>query len=202
MGKLESIPEKRIIEAARVVFQRRGYAGARLHEIAEEAGINQALLHYYYRSKDRLFEAVFREAAGQIFPIVLSVLDSETPLEEKIEQFVHRYVDLLLEHPYMPGFVIHELTQNESRLKNILSNHGFRQPRRVLEQYAEGVKAGRYLDIDPEQFLVTLLSACVFPFVARPLIQMAMGFNDEEFRSFLQKRKKQVAQLILNGIRR
>ena len=86
--------EERILRAARTVFVRHGTAGARMQEIAEEAGVNQALLHYYFRSKDRLAQAVFRDVAGRMVPSIVAVLGSESSIEQKVEQFVH--------HPQQP----------------------------------------------------------------------------------------------------
>ena len=95
--------EQRILDAARRVFIRRGTAGARMQEIADEAGVNQALLHYYFRSKERLAERVFLEAAGRLFAAVVPALTADAPLEEKIERFVHRYIDKVREQPVHPG---------------------------------------------------------------------------------------------------
>src|SRR3954463_14492640 len=101
--------EQRILDAARRVFLRRGTAGARMQEIAAEAGVNQALLHYYFRSKQRLAEAVFREAAGRLVPSVVRLLGSDASLEQKVEQFVHLYIDTVREQPFLPGYILAEL---------------------------------------------------------------------------------------------
>src|SRR5688572_13967969 len=95
--------EQRILAAARSVFIRRGTAGARMQEIAEEAGVNQALLHYYFRTKDRLAEAVFAEVAGRLAPAIVGALGSDEPLERKVEEFVRIYIDTARQHPYIPG---------------------------------------------------------------------------------------------------
>src|ERR687896_1327771 len=101
--------EQRILEAARVVFIRRGTAGARMQEIAHEAGVNQALLHYYFRSKDRLAEAAFREVAGRILPTVFEILGSDATIEEKVQRFVNLYIDSLGASPFLPGYLLSEL---------------------------------------------------------------------------------------------
>src|SRR5688572_31479086 len=101
--------EQRILEAARAVFIRRGTAGARMQEIAAEAGVNQALLHYYFRTKDRLAQAVFREAAGRLVPAAMRVLGSDLSLGDKVEGFVHLYIDTVRESPFLPGYVLAEL---------------------------------------------------------------------------------------------
>src|SRR5215216_527812 len=98
--------EQRILDAAHRVFVRSGTAGARTQEIAKEAGVNPALLHYYFRSKERLAEAVFRRAAGELFPVVAGVLASELPLEEKIRKVIAVELDRLSRTPYLPAYII------------------------------------------------------------------------------------------------
>src|SRR6266542_5494953 len=98
--------EQRILDAAHTVFLRRGTAGARMQDIAAEAGVNQALLHYYFRSKDRLSEAVFRRAAAELFPRVIEVMASAAALEEKVARVVHLELDHLSRTPYLPGYII------------------------------------------------------------------------------------------------
>src|SRR5918997_7044366 len=93
--------EERILDAARAVFVRHGTAGARMQEIAQEAGVNQALLHYYFRSKDRLAEAVFRQVAGRLLPTVFEILGSDLSIEEKVERFVSLYIDTLSRSPFL-----------------------------------------------------------------------------------------------------
>ena len=110
----KSETEQKIFEAARDVFHRRGFDGARMQEIADKAKINKALLHYYYRSKDKLFEAVFREALKRIGPIMFEALDREIPLEKKLKMFVSNYIDLVTKHPFIPGFIMHEMHTNKS----------------------------------------------------------------------------------------
>src|ERR1041384_1805079 len=86
--KKDSDTEARILDAAHRVFVKRGTAGARTQEIAKEAGVNSELLHYYFRTKERLAEAVFRRAAGQLFPIVAGILGSDLPLEDKVHKVI------------------------------------------------------------------------------------------------------------------
>src|SRR5215470_15994666 len=104
--------EQRILDAAHTVFLRRGTAGARTQEIAREAGVNSALLHYYFRSKARLAEAVFQRAAAELMPAVIRILASDAELEAKVEQVVDVELKQLLRTPYLPGYVLSELTHH------------------------------------------------------------------------------------------
>src|SRR6476619_1424268 len=119
---LDSDTEQRILEAAKAVFVLRGTAGARMQEIAEEAGVNQALLHYYFRSKDRLADAVFRETAGRMFPAILGILGGDLPLEKKIDALVETYLDTMSRTPFMPGYILSELHHHPERMSQLLGS--------------------------------------------------------------------------------
>jgi len=200
--------EQRILEAARSVFIRRGTSGARMQEIAAEAGVNQALLHYYFRSKQRLAEAVFREAAGRLVPSVLRLLASDASLEQKVEQFVHLYIDTVREQPFLPGYVLAELHQHPERLKGLQEAIGV-QPAMMAKmllaklrtQLEEGAAAGRVRRIAPDQFVVSLLALVVFPFAARPVLELALGMDDKLFARFLDQRRAELPAFILSALR-
>src|SRR5918992_4428183 len=158
--------EQRILEAARVVFIRRGTAGARMQEIAAEAGVNQALLHYYFRSKERLAEAVFRQVAGRVLPTIFAILGSDAPLEEKVEGIVALYLDAFSSSPFLPGYILSELHHHPERATQLFASAAGTTPdriaapilRRIAEQIAARVREGAMRPIAPEQFLVNLLS--------------------------------------------
>lgn len=200
--------EARILHAARAVFIRRGTAGARMQEIAEEAGVNQALLHYYFRSKERLSEAVFRETAGRMFPVLIQTLGSDASIGEKVERIVEAYLDTLTRSPFLPGYVISELHHHPERIPQLISSatgidlSSAMKP--VLEkldrQLASEARAGRVRRISAQQFLANLLSLCVFPFAAQPMLRAAFGFDDDGFAKFIAQRRKELPQFILNAL--
>ena len=115
-----SATELKILAAARKVFIRKGLDGARMQEIANEAGINKALVHYYFRNKQKLFEAVFIEAFGKFLPQVSEVIMQEISLIEKIEAVVSRYIDFLQKNPYLPNFVLNELSHEPGNLIKLM----------------------------------------------------------------------------------
>ena len=108
--------EDKILEAAKNVFVAKGMEGARMQEIADEAGINKALLHYYFRSKEKLFEAIFSKIIQFAFPEITRIAQSNEPFISKIEQVVDAYIDLLIKHPFIPGFIMKELNRDPSGL--------------------------------------------------------------------------------------
>jgi TetR/AcrR family transcriptional regulator len=197
----DSNTEKRILEAARHVFHIKGFTGARMHEIAEEAKINKAMLNYYYRSKDKLFEAVFKEAAQNFFPKVFQMVYSDLPLFEKIESFVDGYLTFLQNNMCIPGFIITELAQNPQRLKDFFSENHIKPPEKFLNEIKDAVDAKQIIPIDPRTLVLNILSLCIFPIVAKPIIETVFNMDDAMYSQMIESRKKQVAQFIINAIK-
>src|SRR5215510_9476791 len=164
--------EQRILDAAHAVFVRRGTAGARMQEIATEAGANQALLHYYFRSKDRLAQAAFERAASQLLPAVIQVLASDAELDAKVRRIVELELDHLARAPYLPGYIISEVTHHPERARQLIAAVTGQSPEdirpRVVatlrKQIDARVKRGTMRATSPEQFIVNLMALCIFPF--------------------------------------
>ncbi len=199
MAGIEKETDERIYEAARDIFHERGFDGARMQEIADRAGINKALLHYYYRSKDLLFEKVYQAAAKKLFPSIVMSLRGDDPLPLKVRQFVSGYIDTLRDNPYMPGFILHELNRNPERLKNFLPKMMEQMIGPFLREIDTEIGSGRLPFKDARHFIVSMFSLCVFPFVARPMLQSVLGFDDQEFNQFLTERKDEIPKLLMSG---
>lgn len=201
--------EQRILDAAHAVFLRRGTAGARMQEIAAEAQVNQALLHYYFRSKDRLAEAVFRRAAMRLVPPVLEILASDEPLADKVDAVVRHELDRLTESPHLPGYIIAELTHHPERAGQLFTGltgvaHGQVAPRvfaTLRRQIDDEVAAGRMRRITPEEFVVNLVSLCIFPFAGRPLITTLLGLDDRGFEKLMRRRRRELPQFFMRALR-
>ena len=201
--------EQKILDAAHEVFLRRGTAGARMQDIAREAGVNQALLHYYFRSKDRLAEAVFRRAALRLLPPVIQVLGSELPLEEKVSRIVAHELEQLSRAPYLPGYVLSELTHYPDRADQLLAAMaGMRADgiapavREVLgRQIDERVRAGTMRPIAPADFVINLVSLCIFPFAARGMITTIFQWDAAEWARFIDRRKTELPAFFLGALR-
>ncbi len=183
-----------------------------MQEIAAEAGVNPALLHYYFRSKDTLALAVFREAAGKLFGGILAILASDAGLEARIERAVHHYIDTLRANPFLPGYVIAELNFDPGRITALATGmtDAHTPPghdRRALvaklgAELAARAAAGEFIEIPVEQFLVNLASMCVFPFAARPMIQAVVGLGASDWDAFLDARRVELPRFILNALKR
>jgi TetR/AcrR family transcriptional regulator len=202
MGDKELSTEQAILEAAKNIFIRKGMEGARMQEIADEAGINKALLHYYFRSKDKLFEAIFSEAILNLVPNIMEMMKSDLPLFTKIEIFTVNYIDTFTENPFIPGFILHELSRDPSKIVNMVKNAGI-NPQPFFNQVDEEIKLRNIIPVDPYHLIVNMLSMCIFPFVATPILKNILFQKDPEaFRQFIHQRKKEVPEFIINAIKK
>ena len=201
--------EKRILDAATTVFVRRGTAGARMQEIAEEAGVNQALLHYYFRSKERLSEAVFRDTAGRMFPALIQSLGDDIPIVDKIDRIVDMYLTTMSRTPFLPGYIISELHHHPERVPQLLGNivggnlsDTVRPALAKLDkQIAIEARAGRMRRMSAQQFVMNLLSLCIFPFAARPMFCAALALDDNDFAKVIEQRRKELPVYIRHAIK-
>ncbi len=201
--------EQRILDAAHAVFLRRGTAGARMQEIADEAGVNKALLHYYFRNKDRLAEAVFARVARVLMPAVFAMLASDATLEQKVERVVQLELDYLSRSPHLPAYLLSELHHHPERPRQLLFAMTGKAPEDVRPgiftalraQIAERVRAGAMRPIEPEQFVINLLSLCVFPFAARPMVMVMLGLDQAGFDRFIDHRRQELVPFFLGALR-
>jgi AcrR family transcriptional regulator len=200
---MESTTEEKILEAAREVFMTKGFAAARMQEIADRAEINKGLLHYYYRSKNKLFRAVFDEAFAKFSAGINQVFEADIPLFEKIEQFVDRYISLLIQNPAMPAFVISELNQKgEAFAQELLSRQTRPNPLPLVMQIQQEVAAGNIKPVNPIGLVLNMLSLCVFPFLARPMFQGMMQLSGKMYDKMMKERKQEVADFIISAIKK
>ncbi len=201
--------EQRILDAAHAVFVRRGTAGARMQEIAAEAGVNQALLHYYFRNKEQLARAAFERAAKGFMPAVVAVIASDGDLEDKVRRIIGLELDHLSRAPYLPGYIIAEVTHHPDRAGQLIAAVTGLAPKqlgpRVLgalrRQIAARVKAGAMRPIAPESFVVNLMALCIFPFAVRPMIQAMLGMDDRAFGQFITRRRENLPAFFMGALR-
>lgn len=199
----EKSTEEKILEAAKKVFVTRGMAGARMQDIADEAGINKALLHYYFRNKEKLFEVIFMQSAQKLFPKINSIFESDAPLFEKIENFCEEYITIISENPYLPMFVLNEVSKNpETFLQTFWNQQSSPRPNKFLEQVEKEIKKGTIKKISPLHLLINLISMSIFPFVGKPMIQYAMGLDELQFKNIMEQRKKEIPKFIIDSIKK
>jgi AcrR family transcriptional regulator len=185
--------EEKIKNAARLVFHKKGFAAARTRDIAEEAGINLALLNYYFRSKEKLFNIVMLEAFQSFFASISIVFnDPDSSLNEKIEKFASDYIDLLFQEPEIPVFIISEIRNNPEELlqkvnlKSAVFNSVF------FNQYNEAMLLGKIKNQHFIHFMLNFMGMIVFPFIAKPLLKEITGLNDEQYDKIIAERKQMI----------
>jgi TetR/AcrR family transcriptional regulator len=193
--------EKTILEAAKRVFLLKGSDGARMQEIADEAGINKALLHYYFRSKEKLFDAIFQDAFQQFIPKVAEIMTTDKPLFEKLEFFIDTYLAMLSNNPHVPGFVLHEINRNPEKIVNLFKISGIK-PEYLGMAIAKEAEAGNIRPIDPIHLIINIIAMCLFPHVGRPIIQgFLFSNNSDAYQKFLSERNVEIKSFVINSIR-
>lgn len=190
--------EDQILNAAEKVFQKKGMDGARMQEIANEAGINKAMLHYYFRSKRFLFEAVFIKAFSIIAPEINRVINDDIPLFEKITKFTHSYINFIQKHPYLPNFIIQELNRDSDFITVLQAKEGFPDFQKFHGQVEREVQEGKIRPIKAEQLFIHLLSLNIFPFLAAPLFKGFLKINEETYEDLMEERKEEITSIIIN----
>ncbi len=195
--------EDKIFDSATEVFVEKGMDGARMKDIAERAGINKALLHYYFRSKEHLFNAVFEKIASRMFSKFAPVFDEHLSIEEKIRFFFREHISFLQKNPGLPAFLLNEINRHPQRIRNLLMNidiSGLWQM--VLLQHKD--ELSKY-DITPEllpQIMSTIAAISVFPFAARGIFEGIFGKMNIDFNDFLEQRKDFAAEFVIKGLRK
>lgn len=189
--------EERIKAAARKVFHQKGFAGTRTRDIAEEAGINHAMLNYYFRSKEKLFEMVMMETMAEFFKGVnLMLNDESTSLDEKIDLIVSNYVDLLLKEPELPTFILNEVRPNpqafveQNPIKEALTHSV------LTRQYAEAVARGEITEPNLIQAILNVIGLVIFPFIAKPILTSIINIPEEQYKALMLQRKTLIPQWI------
>lgn len=201
--------EARILAAARRVFTRAGTAGARMQDIAREAGVNQALLHYYFRSKEALADRVFREAAATLFSSLPRVITADASLEDILRALVHAYIDTVRRTPFIPPYVAAEAHQRPERVVQIIRETTGADPSAATPTFMHQmqrmidarVAAGEMRAIKADQLVINTMALLAFPFVARALLSGVHGMDDAAFERFLDERRDDLPRFLLQALR-
>ena len=190
-GAVDASTEEKIKNAARIVFQKKGFAASRTRDIAEEAGINLALLNYYYRSKEKLFQIIMIETLTGFVHVLVSIFnDEDTSFEEKIELLANNYIDFAIEFPYVPIFIFSELRNHPEELiktipvRQMLTNSVF------VRQFQKKVMAGEIETPNLLHFIMNLMGLVIFPIIGRPFLSVIGELDDQQFAQLMQERKK------------
>ena len=177
-----------------------------MQEIANLAGINKALLHYYFRTKEKLFNEIFNQSFGDFFSRMSVLMTSEMPLLTKISKFILVYMDLMLQNPFLPRFIITEINRNPQVVVDKFNSIGaevIHKNIKLLEkQIREEAQKGVIKYMDPKQLISSIIGLCLFPFLAEPLLKMLLfEGNETKYEQYLKDRKKVVEQIILDALK-
>jgi AcrR family transcriptional regulator len=192
--------ELKIVEAATSVFVHKGFDGARMQEIADRAGINKAMVHYYFRTKQKLFERVFESVFEIVAARISSSLEMSESIDELLDNITGIYFSVLAEKPYIPDFVIHELNRNPELIVHLIKTRGINKEKlsRVIISETE---TRNLKPFDPVQIIVNVLALTIFPFVASSIIK---GFifegNTEEYDKFVKERRQHIIDFVKSAI--
>jgi AcrR family transcriptional regulator len=208
MDKTETPPtrdgatEQRILDAAHAVFLRRGTAGARTQEIADEAGVNKALVHYYFGTKAALAEAVFERALAELTPRMFGILaDPDRTIEQKVPAIVREQIDFHVERPYFAGYMVSELHNEPDRIVRLVARRGAIPLDVLRRQLRAAAAAGTMRRITAEQFVANMMGLLFFPFAFRLALRQLLALDEAGWRAFLDDRRRILPEFILAGLR-
>jgi TetR/AcrR family transcriptional regulator len=180
--ELQTETELKIVVSAEKLFYQKGKAGTSMQDIADDAGINRTLLNYYFRSKDLLFEAVFKKALGNFIPGLAVLFSSDIPFEKLVPEVIHTIIDAMIANPQIPIFVLQELSSNPERMPQLIKELGI-DPALVIKKVED---QDHFM-----QLIMNLISLCIFPFAARPVVTSLLynGDNDAFLAAMNQRRE-------------
>ncbi|OFY68404.1 MAG: hypothetical protein A2V64_08460 [Bacteroidetes bacterium RBG_13_43_22] len=201
MTEKDKQTEEKIFESATEVFIEKGMDGARMQDIADHAGINKSLLHYYYRTKDHLFNAVFEMIAGQMFKRFAPMFDEKLSLEEKLRFFFREHIAFMQKNPRLASFVLNEFHRNPEKIRKLVQSIDINKIWTTLEAQHkdEFIKYNITKEIIP-QLMTSIAGMSVFPFVAKPVISSLMEKMGYSFEEYIEARKEYAAQFVINAI--
>lgn len=201
MAKLDLSTEEKIKDAAKKIFLEKGFGSTTTRDIAECADTNIALVNYYFRSKERLFQEIFRESFAETFLPVARILNDDLPLEAKIYKFVDHMTELLKRDPLLPMFVLSEMRGDNAKMCDTITELHAEESNKFQQQLEEEAAKGNIRKADFAQVEVSLMSMVIFPFVSMNMLKMKKGMSNEDFNRFVDDRKKAIPEMILTYLR-
>jgi len=200
----DSQTRDKIFKAATQVFEEKGYSGARMQEIADRAGINKALLHYYFRSKDQLFMAVFQVLISKMFEKIFAIFRTDLSFKDKIKLFLDQHIDFLVKNPKLPLFLLNEMAVSPTVIDGVRESLKYGELRDVIyEKHAKELKGYGIRKSDMPQLMITIVSMSIFPFAAREMIAVMIPqmIDNRKFNAFMEERKEFAADFILSALK-
>ena len=201
-SNMEQSAEKKILAAAKKVFVEKGLDGARMQEIADEAGMSKASLHYYYRSKQHLFDGIYMQVFSDVIPRIFGIINSDLSLFDIIRQFFEMHIEFLKQDPSTPMFVMKEIHRVPHLLEKIMKERNVDIYAAVNAKIADAVERGEIKPIRGEELILNMVSLSIFQFAGAPIFKTIGGFSDEDFDKLIEERKKTLAEFVISAIKR
>ena len=192
--------QQEIKKAAKIIFFSRGHIYATTQEIADEAGVNRAMIHYYFRKRDGLFLNVLKESIEELLNEINAVFSSDDPLRPKTRTFLHLYMQRMTEYPHLPNFIISEVAKNRGMFKEFRRSYVHTMMQKLRNQIQEEVRLKKMKPISPQHFIVNLVSLASFPFETSSMLKNFFSFNERGIATFLRQRKKIIYESIFNDV--
>jgi TetR/AcrR family transcriptional regulator len=198
MGAEEAQTESLIKEKAKILFFQKGLLKATTQEIADEAGVNRALIHYYFRSRQQMLDMLLEETLLEKKERAFRILSSTVPFREKIALYIDTVVDHGLKYPYLENFIISETARNPDRMKNFCSQYPVKSSDLIRKQLEEELRKKKIEPITAEHFMVNLVAMCNYPLLAKSVLKTVHGMTEASYKKFLQERKQIIYATIFN----
>ncbi len=203
MKRYNKDKEEKILLVAQRIFREKGFNGTKTQDIADEAGINKALLHYYFTSKSILFERVFLSSIEEVFTALAIHLNSDESIIDKTPKMVSSYLKFVSQNANLFVFVISEAWQNpeftDKFVKIVLSKINYNQ---YVTSFKREIEQGIIKDVDPVQFLINLVSLCIFPFLGSPIIKNVFAKVEVDKKEFYLQRKEVITNTMLSMVKK
>jgi len=187
-----------IKETAKRVFFQKGILNATTQQIADEAGVNRALIHYYFRSRNQLFKTVLEDAVNETRDKIDSIFNSDESFKSKISKYLDVFIDRNAEFPYIQNFIITEIMQDPEKMKEYFSRKRNHLMKHIVPPLKKEIEKGTMQAVDPEHFIVNMMAMCSYPLVAKPFIQNMFSYDDKAYKKFLKERKQVIYKVLFN----
>lgn len=199
---MEQSAEGKILAAAKRVFVEKGLDGARMQEIADEAGMSKASLHYYYRSKQHLFDGIYMQVFSDVIPRIFEIINSDLSLFDIIRRFFEMHIEFLKQDPSTPMFVLRDINRVPHLLERILKERNVDIYAAVNAKIADAVERGDIKFIRGEELILNMVSLSIFQFAGAPIFKTIGRISDEDFDKLIEERKKTLAEFVISAIKR
>ncbi len=202
---IQDTTREKVITAAREVFVEKGYDGARMHEIAAKAGVNKAMIYYYFNSKDALFESILKESFKRFFVAFFAlknIVDME--IDELIAAFIHAHIDFLAQNPYLPKIIIREIHGSNPVVNKVIHEFFDNEFGNIIHKFEQKIvqasAKGEIRQVDAVQTMWNVAAMNLFYFMMKPILNVFFVNKEIDENELLTKRKQAVTDLVLNGL--